>query len=387
MKKSLLALAVAAAIPAVAQAQSNVTLYGVVDAGVEWANAASNGAAASTAGGTPTTPGTSNYKVVSGGWTSSRLGVRGVEPLGNSGMAAIFNIEHRFAVDTGAIQVGQSAAGAPYTALQAGSFWNGVAWGGLRTGMGEITLGRQYTPAFFAMIAPDWTGNSGYNNWAAPTVASTTGTSAAGTQGTSALYGLVRADNSVQWTSPMLGGLQVRVMHAYGALAYNSSEYTNVSVNPRSNGSGDLTAVSGVWRSGGLVVTGSYSLFDTANSLKDAWTVAGGYDFKSFGLSAAYTKVGFNRASSTRAGYDITSMVLGAYVNVGANGKVFLNASNIDVSDLGDGLQLGLTYVHNLSNRSALYVGYGRNDFSGYGSGNGFESGKSRANVGLVHRF
>jgi len=387
MKKSLLALAVAAAIPAVAQAQSNVTLYGIADAGLEWSNGAANSAAASSAAGTPAINGVSGFKVGSGLWTSSRLGVRGTEPLGNSGMAAIFNIEHRFQVDTGAIQVGQSAAGAPYTSLQAGSFWNGTAWVGLRSGMGEITLGRQYTPAFYAMYFPDWTLNAGYNNWAAPTVPSTTGTASAGAQGTSALYGLVRADNSLMWTSPTIGGLTVRVMQAYGALAYNSAEYTNVAQNPRSNGSGDLTAVSGVWRMGNLLVTGSYSMFDTANSIKDSWTVAGGYDFKAFGLSAAYTKLNFNRASATRGAYDISSWLLSAYLKVGANGKVYANVANIDVSDLGDGLQIGLTYMHDLSNRTAIYAGYGRNDFSGYGSGAGFESGKNKVALGVIHKF
>ena len=162
------------------------------------------------------------------------------------------------------------------------------------------------------MYFPDWTLNAGYNNWAAPTVPSTTGTASAGAQGTSALYGLVRADNSLMWTSPTIGGLTVRVMQAYGALAYNSAEYTNVAQNPRSNGSGDLTAVSGVWRMGNLLVTGSYSMFDTANSIKDSWTVAGGYDFKAFGLSAAYTKLNFNRASATRGAYDISSWLLSA---------------------------------------------------------------------------
>jgi len=382
MKKSLLALAVAAAIPAVAQAQSNVTLYGIADAGVEWSNAAANSAPASSAAGTPVTPGKSGFKVGSGLWTSSRLGVRGVEPLGNSGMSAIFNIEHRFQVDTGAIQVGQSAAGAPYTSLQAGSFWNGTAWVGLRSGMGEITLGRQYTPAFYAMYFPDWTLNAGYNNWAAPTVPSVTGTSSAGAQGTSALYGLVRADNSVMWTSPTIGGLQVRVMQAFGALAYNSAEYTNVAVNPRASGSGDMTAVSGVWRMGNLLLTGSYSVFDTQTSIQDAWTVAGGYDFKAFGLSAAYTKLNF-------PAYDITSMLLSAYVKVGANGKVYANVANIDVSNTGDGLQIGLTYMHDLSNRTAVYAGYGRNDFSGYVTtpGTGYESGKNRIALGVIHKF
>jgi len=371
MKKSLLALAVAAAIPAVAQAQSNVTLYGIVDAGVEWSNAASN----STASGTTTTGvGKSTVRVSSGLWTSSRLGVRGVEPLGNSGMAAIFNIEHRFQVDTGAIQVGQAAATSPYSALQAGSFWNGVAWGGLRTGMGEITLGRQYTPGFYAMYFPDQTLNSGYNNWAGPTVP----TSVAPT-GTNAIYGLVRADNAVMWTSPTLGGLQVRAMWAPGAAAYNSTEINNAAAIALSNGSGDLHAVSGVWRAGKLMVTGSYQTFDTQTSIQDAWTVAGGYDFGGFGLSLGYSDLSL-------ATYSVTSMLLSARVNVGS-GKVFANVSKIEKSTAGDGLQIGVTYVQDLSNRTAMYVGIGRNDNSGYGSGLGNESGKTRVAVGLRHNF
>jgi len=372
MKKSLLALAVAAALPAVAQAQSNVTLYGVADANVEWSNAAFNNAAKSTAAGTPDITGKSTWRVGSGGWWSSRVGLRGVEPLGNSGMSAIFNLEHRFQIDTGAVQAGQSAAGAPYTSLQGGSFWNGTAWGGLRGGFGDITLGRQYTPAFYAMYFPDWTLNSGYNNWAAPSVPSSTGTSSAGTQGTG-IYGLVRADNSVMWTSPTLGGLQARVMWAPGALAYNSAEITNAAFVPRSNGSGDLLAASGVWRMGNLLVTGSYNKFDTQTSLQNSWTVAAGYDFGAFGLSLGYTDL---KASPTLT---LKTKLLSAYAKVGASGKVFANVSQVDMSTLGDGLQIGLTYLHTLSNRTDMYAGYGRNDYSGFGSGTGYESGKNRA--------
>ena len=36
MKKSLIAVAVAAALPAVAQAQTSVTLYGIIDLGLNW---------------------------------------------------------------------------------------------------------------------------------------------------------------------------------------------------------------------------------------------------------------------------------------------------------------------------------------------------------------
>jgi len=73
MKKSLLALAVAAALPAVAQAQSSVTLYGVADAGFTYSGADKRMKFANTGvNGVP------------------RLGIRGSEPLGNTGMSAIF---------------------------------------------------------------------------------------------------------------------------------------------------------------------------------------------------------------------------------------------------------------------------------------------------------
>jgi predicted porin len=49
MKKSLLAVAVAAALPAFAQAQSNVTMYGIMDLNVEHLNVDAVDAAAPTA--------------------------------------------------------------------------------------------------------------------------------------------------------------------------------------------------------------------------------------------------------------------------------------------------------------------------------------------------
>lgn len=89
------------------------------------------------------------------------------------------------------------------------------------------------------------------------------------------------------------------------------------------------------------------------------------------------------------ATFNVTSKLLSAYVNVGASGKVFANVSQIDQSTTGDGLQIGLTYLQNLSNRTAVYAAFGRNDNSGYGPSTtlGNESGKNRVSVGLRHMF
>ena len=53
MKKSLLAVAVAAALPTFAQAQSSVTLFGILDASVEYSNDEANSAYGAANTGTP----------------------------------------------------------------------------------------------------------------------------------------------------------------------------------------------------------------------------------------------------------------------------------------------------------------------------------------------
>jgi len=65
MKKSLVALAVLGSFAGVAAAQSSVTLFGVVDAAARYTSA----------------NGQDLYSLASGGNTTSRLGVRGVEDL------------------------------------------------------------------------------------------------------------------------------------------------------------------------------------------------------------------------------------------------------------------------------------------------------------------
>ncbi len=68
MKKSLMALAVLGAMSSVATAQSSVTVYGIVDIGVQWNE---QGVAPTTTGGTYTQE--SVFQVQSGYQSGSRL--------------------------------------------------------------------------------------------------------------------------------------------------------------------------------------------------------------------------------------------------------------------------------------------------------------------------
>jgi predicted porin len=85
MKKSLVALALMGAFSGTAFAQSSVTIYGTLDAGIF------------------KTTNTANTAVQEGKRDNNKLGFRGVEDLG-SGLKALFQMEIRFEPDTGTIE-------------------------------------------------------------------------------------------------------------------------------------------------------------------------------------------------------------------------------------------------------------------------------------------
>lgn len=132
MKKSLFALAALAAA-GVAQAQSSVTLYGIVDAGVRYGTHA--GANAGT-NATATSASNSNLSLTSG-MSASRWGMSGTEDLGG-GLKAIFNLENRFSLDNGQFAIASGADGSEFR----------QAWVGLSTAAGNVTFGRQYSLVF-----------------------------------------------------------------------------------------------------------------------------------------------------------------------------------------------------------------------------------------------
>ena len=91
MRKSLVALALACAFPA-AFAQSNLTVYGILDVGFEMLDAGSESL---------------TRLQGSGMWSGNRFGIRGSESLG-AGYSAIFTLEGRFSLDTGSVTYNES---------------------------------------------------------------------------------------------------------------------------------------------------------------------------------------------------------------------------------------------------------------------------------------
>ncbi len=114
MKKTLIVAAAAASFATVAHAQSSVTLYGVLDAGITYQ---------SNVGG-------KDLWAMGSGIEQSRFGLRGSEDLGG-GLKAIFTLESGFNLGNG------------HFANNNGMF-NRQAFVGLSSNYGTVTLGRQY---------------------------------------------------------------------------------------------------------------------------------------------------------------------------------------------------------------------------------------------------
>jgi predicted porin len=200
MKKSLLALAVLGAFAGAASAQSSVTLYGRVDLSV-----GKNLGSAT--------------KVLQNG-SGSRLGFRGVEDLGG-GLKAIFNIEHRFNADTGAMS-------------DTNRMWGARSLVGLQGGFGQVTLGREYTTSFLMsqLINDPW----GYDTVTAAAVTRVTGLNIAKVRNDNAItynvaaaglnFGLQTAETDAQApsTTPLKSRpVNFAVNGTFGPVAFNAS--------------------------------------------------------------------------------------------------------------------------------------------------------------------
>jgi predicted porin len=134
MKRTALSLAAVAALTAAfgAQAQSNVTVYGLIDAGVDYAS----DAPAST-------------RVTSGGMNTSRWGFRGNEDLGN-GLKAVFNLEGGIFLDNGTSD---------------GPLFKRQAYVGLEGGFGRVVLGKSFTTAYDFVLPYDPMGYAPSFSW------------------------------------------------------------------------------------------------------------------------------------------------------------------------------------------------------------------------------
>jgi predicted porin len=101
VKKKIIAAATIATIAGTAHAQSSVTLYGLIDAGISYVNNSTQ---------TASKPGSKLFKYDDGVAQGSRWGLRGTEDLGG-GLKALFVLENGFNSGTGTLGQGSSEFG------------------------------------------------------------------------------------------------------------------------------------------------------------------------------------------------------------------------------------------------------------------------------------
>jgi predicted porin len=203
MKKHIAALAVSTAFAAPAFAQSSVTLYGVIDEGIDFTNNAG---------------GQHIYETASGYAQGSRWGLKGAEDLGG-GLKAIFQLENGFDLNSGKLN-------------QGGRMFGRQAYVGLADDKyGTVTLGRQYDSLvdYFAQTtaAGNWAGYL----FASPYDNDNTDNS-------------FRVDNTVKYASPNLAGFQ------FGG-TYSFSNDTNFANNRQ-------YSFGGQYANGGLLIAAAY---------------------------------------------------------------------------------------------------------------------------------
>ncbi|CAG4903119.1 porin [Paraburkholderia gardini] len=135
MKKTLIVAGILGAFAASAQAQSSVTLYGTLDAGLVYTN---------------NQAGHSNWQQGSGAVSNTYFGLRGSEDLGG-GLHAIFTLESGFNLNNGSFS-------------ENNTMFNRQAYVGLKSDQyGQLTLGRQYD-SVVDYLAPLSAAGSGYGN-------------------------------------------------------------------------------------------------------------------------------------------------------------------------------------------------------------------------------
>ena len=191
MKKSLLALAVLGAFAGAAQAQSSVTIYGIVDTGVTYTSKA-----VTPAGGTNTG---SKFAMNSGVVQGSRIGFKGVEDLGG-GLSAVFNLETGFTNDNGGLQGSDAVTGS--------NLFRRKSVVGLAGGFGSVLLGRQTD---FADTISAYTAVADFGG-----VTQNSGSALNRLQGT-------RTNNSISYTTANLSGFTGNLLYGFGETAGKTS--------------------------------------------------------------------------------------------------------------------------------------------------------------------
>lgn len=332
-----------------AQAQSSVTLFGIVDAGYESVRTASGRVSG----------------LAPSGNSASRLGFRGTEDLGG-GLSASFWLEAALAINSGISNSGTSPNnqnGVASNVAGGGLTFGRRATLSLNSAAGELRLGRDYVPTFWNLAVFDPFGVAGVGTLIATYAA--LGASGGGSGATS-----VRSSNSISYFLPAnLGGLYGQASYAFGNNADTASAtaYGSSSVNIKDNGNYAGARVG--YAAGPVNVAAAHGrrsyqagTNSTANLLGMPITggnytdtnLGGSYDFGVLKLMGTVTRqqvadVGSPGNTASIKGWSLAfNAPVGAGNWIAQYGVVKVGGARADKWAVG--------YVYNLSKRTALYT-------------------------------
>ncbi len=354
MKKSLVALATLA-VAGMASAQSSVTLFGIVDAGVSYYE---NKGPATTANSAVVK--SSSWQQTNSGYNSSRLGFRGTEDLGG-GLAASFWLEAGLGNDYG-------GAGGGTFATASSQLFNRRSTVSLSGGFGEIRIGRDYTATFWNDTVFDPFGTNGVGTSAI--FAANSAVLVANNGASNSNY--VRANNMVAYFLPSnLGGF-------YGQAQYGFHENTNYDPSTTAatyNSKASQYAGGRFGYANGpldvAVAYGESTVADTMNAITGVISTAknktanlgASYDLgvvKLYGeLSRVTTDYSAVQPVYNSDSVDLDGALIGVTAPIGA-GLIRASFSTVKLNnDNGadpKANKFAIGYVHNLSKRTALYA-------------------------------
>jgi len=399
MKKTLIALGTLAAFAGAASAQSNVTLFGVVDQSL---NSVKNGSL-------------SFKKMDSNQLSSNRFGVRGEEDLGG-GLKAAFWLEAGMNTEAGA--VGGNTSQPNSLGTGASSFFNRRFTMSLIGSFGELRIGRDYNPQFWNTVFGDVNGANGIGE----------GLNLINTSLSSGATTFARANNGIYYFLPSgLGGLYghfgVSIDQGATSMAGVNVPGTTAATNNGQTGNAHRSARIG-YASGPLEVAVSFGRTDVcssgtaANCTGQTALIAKGYNSGSFnvfnamanydlGVAKLYSFYNRNTFSPAKQStYEISAGVPVAtgefrisYGKQDSSGLYTTGTNALAAANLTTGTStlFGTSYVHNLSKRSMVYVGYGRISNSnnaafrvlsgGESSNYALNNTSTAMNVGVRHAF
>lgn len=351
--RMMLVLAGSAALASTsAQAQTAVSIHGIVDAGIVGERGGKEG---------------SVTKLTGGPAATSRIGFKGEESLGG-GVSAFFALETGFKPDSGQVDA-------------AGSIFNRQALVGLKGGFGTLALGRQYTPyhdTLVQLVDPFSTGYAGTAKNLFPHLGSN-----------------IRTSNTVSWASPKVRGVDME-------LAYSAGERSDSSAKRQFGGAigyagGPLTlrlaynskngdAASGFARSRNTLLGAQYKLGEL--------TLHAGY-----GIDKGPEAAPLNNPNNPYGGVAPTASTDGRELLLGlsaALGRGKLMASVMHKDDRTafdqDASAWGIGYLYALSKRTGVYAAFAKvhnRNGAGYTVNNNTEAGTGNTgyNLGLRHSF